>query len=106
VSDQGDVSVCVREDLVSTAIYTRGVMLDTGAEASRRYHELLRARAPHERLAQALALTKMVRELAVAGIRSRHPDASPEEVRVRLAVRLYGREAARRLFGELPSDAV
>ena len=81
-------------------------MDDTGAKASRRHHELLRACAPHERLAQSLALTKMVRELAVAGIRSRHPDAEPAEVRIRLAVRLYGRDAALHLFGRIPADAV
>lgn len=81
-------------------------MNDTGAKASRRYHELLRSRAPHERLAQALALTKMVRDLAIAGIKSRHPDADDAEIRVRLAVRLYGRDAAEQMFGEVPPDAV
>jgi len=79
---------------------------DTAPEANRRYHELLRERAPYERLAQAMALTKMVRELAVAGIRTRHPDADEAEVRVRLAARLYGRAVALRLFGEVPADAV
>ena len=81
-------------------------MRDTAEAASRRYHELLRTRAPYERLAQAMALTRMTRELAMAGLRSRHPDASPEELRVRLAVRLYGRAAAMRLFGTVPDDAV
>jgi hypothetical protein len=66
----------------------------------------LRGQAPHERLAQATALTRAVRELAVAGIRQRHPNASETEVRIRLVVRLYGRPAARRLFGQVPADAV
>jgi hypothetical protein len=48
----------------------------------------------------------MVRELAVAGIRQRHPDAPAAEVRARLTVRMYGREAAKRLFGSIPEDAV
>jgi hypothetical protein len=48
----------------------------------------------------------MVRELAVEGIRGRHPAAEPAELRVRLAVRLYGREAAERMFDEVPADAV
>lgn len=81
-------------------------MDDTGEKANRRYHELLRARAPHERLAQAVSLTKMVRDLAVAGIKSRHPAADADEIRIRLAVRLYGRDAAERLFGRIPDDAV
>lgn len=80
-------------------------MLDTSPAAFDRYHELLRASAPHARLAQALALSRMVRGLAVAGIRRRHPQASEREVRVRLAVRLYGRDAARRMFGDVPPDA-
>lgn len=53
-----------------------------------------------------MKLSMAVRELALAGIRERHPEASEQEVRVRLAVRLYGREAATRLFGAVPDDAV
>jgi hypothetical protein len=82
------------------------VIDDTRPAALARYHELLRGQAPHERLARASALTRMVRQLAIAGIQQRHPAASSEEVRVRLTVRLYGREVAERLFGEVPSDAV
>ena len=62
--------------------------------------------APHERLAQAMALTKMTRELAVAGLRSRFPAATEDELRVRLAVRLYGRAVALRVYGRVPTDAV
>ncbi len=80
-------------------------MLDTTGASLDRYHELLRAKAPHERLAQAMSLSRMVRELATAGIRQRFPAASAEEVRVRLAVRLYGVEVARRMFGDVPADA-
>jgi hypothetical protein len=81
------------------------MLQDTPPVAFARYHELLRACAPHARLAQALALTRMVRALAVAGIRKRHPEALEHEVRVRLAVRLYGRDAAVRMFREIPPDA-
>jgi hypothetical protein len=80
-------------------------MLDASDASISRYHELLRAKAPHERLAQAMSLSKMVRELAVAGIRERFPSASPDEIRVRLAVRLYGRDVALRVFREIPADA-
>jgi DNA-binding MarR family transcriptional regulator len=79
---------------------------DTSPEASARYHELLRAQSPAARLEQAAALTRAVRQLAEAGIRQRHPAASDAEVRVRLTVRLYGREAAMRLFGDVPDGAV
>ena len=86
--------------------YTWGVHRDTAPAATDRYHDLLRAQAPHERLAQALSLSRMVRDLAIAGIRQRHPSASVEEQRVRLTVRLYGRAAGQRIFGHVPDDAV
>lgn len=52
-----------------------------------------------------MRLSQAVRELALAGIRARHPAADDHELRVRLAVRLYGRECARRVFGHVPHDA-
>lgn len=79
---------------------------DTSPAAIERYHELLRAQAPAARLEQMNALIAAVREMAVAGIRARHPDASAEEISVRMAVRLYGRDVAQRLFGGVPPDAV
>lgn len=78
---------------------------DTAPTADARYHELLRSLAPHERLERAMALTRSVRALAEAGIRSRHPHADGAEVRARLAVRLYGRDVAQRLFDDVPEDA-
>ena len=80
-------------------------MRDTTGTALARYHQLLRGQAAHERAAQAMSLSSMVRELAAAGIRQRHPDASEDEVRVRLTARLYGRAVAQRLFGDVPADA-
>jgi hypothetical protein len=47
-----------------------------------------------------------VRQLAEAGIRMRHPKADAAEVRARLGVRLYGREAVSRVLGPLPDDAI
>jgi hypothetical protein len=82
------------------------VIQDTAPPALARYHELLRGQAPHQRLAQAVALTNMARQLAVAGIKHRHPTASDEEIRVRLTVRLYGRDTAERLFGHVTADAL
>jgi hypothetical protein len=48
----------------------------------------------------------MTRQLALAGIRERHPGASGEELRARLIVRLYGRGVAERLCGTVPADAI
>jgi hypothetical protein len=60
---------------------------------------------PERRLEAAVRLSAGVRELALAGIRQLHPDATEEELRIRLTVRLYGRPCAERLFGCVPADA-
>lgn len=77
---------------------------DTPPEVVERYRERLRDLGPAERLAIAVGLGESVRSLAEAGIRTRHPGASEAEVHCRLAARLYGREAAVRLFGTVPAD--
>lgn len=82
------------------------MVLDTPMAAQRRYAELLSAQAPVARLAQALSLSTAVRELALAGIRARHPHALDDEIRARLAVRLYGRDTALRIFARVPLDAI
>jgi hypothetical protein len=76
---------------------------DTEPRRRDRYIELLRAQSPVDRLRKAGALTRAVRQMAEAGIRLRHPDADDTEVRVRLAVRLYGKDVAVRLFGSHPA---
>ncbi|MFI5300336.1 MAG: hypothetical protein ACHREM_19790 [Polyangiales bacterium] len=53
-----------------------------------------------------MSLTRSVRALALERLRSRHPSATDEELRVRLVVRIYGRELATRVFREIPDDAV
>jgi anti-sigma factor RsiW len=79
---------------------------DTSPAADARYHELLRAMAPERRLEAAMRLSRGVREMALAGLRLRHPQADEQELRVRLTVRLYGRAAGVRLFGSVPDNAV
>jgi hypothetical protein len=81
-------------------------MNDTSPRADARYHDLLRAMPPERRLEAAMKLSAAVRELCLAGLRERHPNASVDELRTRLVVRLYGRAAATRLFGVVPDDAV
>jgi hypothetical protein len=77
---------------------------DTSLKADARYHDLLMRMTPSARLDASMRLSQAVRELAIAGIRARHPQASDDEVRVRLAARLYGRANAHKLFGRLPDD--
>lgn len=79
---------------------------DTSEAADIRYHELLCRLSPERRLESAMKLSRGVRELAIAGIRHRHPNAGEQEVRVRLTALLYGRNTALRLFGTVPDDVV
>jgi hypothetical protein len=78
---------------------------DTAPQRRDRYIELLRSLTPGQRLARAADLTATVRRLGEVGIRQRFPNASEEEVRIRLAVRIYGRELAQRWYEALPDDA-
>lgn len=79
-------------------------MDDTSQPALERYYELLRAQTPLARLTSAVALSSAVRQLAESSIRAAEPEASVEVVRARLALRLYGREVAARLFPGVELD--
>jgi hypothetical protein len=78
---------------------------DASPAATEQYFELLRRAKPSERLRAAVGLSQAVRALAEAGLRARHPHADDDEIRVRLAVRMYGREAVARVFPFIPDDA-
>ena|SRR5688572_24812029 len=72
---------------------------DTTPEAEAVQIELLRRMTPAERFALVLRLNAQARALQMAGIRSRHPDASEEELRLRLASLWLDRETMIRMFG-------
>jgi hypothetical protein len=67
---------------------------DTSRVARRRQIRAIRAIPRAERLCIADQMSTDVRALAEAGIRKRHPGASPEAVAQLLAERLLGRELA------------
>ncbi len=77
------------------------VMLDTSPAAAARYRALLAGLSPVKRLEMCGRLTAASRAMAVAGIRRDDPNASPLEIRARLAERLYGVEVRRRLFPDV-----
>lgn len=74
---------------------------DTAPSQAERYRQMLGALPGERRLELAAGLSQGVRALAEAGLRDRHPGASPRELRWRLAALLYGRAVAERLFGPL-----
>ena len=63
--------------------------------------ERWREMSPAEKAAIVSGLTQAVYELALAGIRLRHPDASPREQFLRLAVVTLGSDLARLAYPEI-----
>jgi len=53
----------------------------------------------HEKVRIAMDLTRQADEIALVGIRERHPNSSDREQRLRLAALKYGRELMVKAFG-------
>jgi hypothetical protein len=71
----------------------------TDAEAERILVEGYRRMSPSDKLRRVAALNCMVRALALADIRRRHPNASPRECALRLASRTLAPDLMRKAFG-------
>jgi hypothetical protein len=63
--------------------------------------ELWRQASPTRKMHMLAQLNASVRILALAGLRSRYPNASETELRRRLADLLLGEELARKVYGEM-----
>ncbi len=73
---------------------------DTDPEAARVRLARIRQMSAGEKLAAVDAMTDLLRTLALSRIRQRYPDATPEEVRRRLAEQMLGPQLARKVFGD------
>ena len=77
---------------------------DTSPEAEEVLVGLLR-KTPTWRKAEMVGqLNLTVRQAAMTALRHRHPEASPQELRRRLADILLGRELAERAYGPLGEE--
>lgn len=76
---------------------------DTSLDIERRQIERWRDMSPAEKAAIITGLTRATREMALAGVRHRHPDATPHEVFLRLGVLLLGEDLARKAYPEVAS---
>lgn len=74
---------------------------DTRPEAEAVLLDLLRKAPPWRKLHMVAEMNQAVRTLALSGLRRRYPDASPEELRRRLADILLGPELAEKAYGPL-----
>lgn len=84
---------------------SRSRAADTSARADEFQFDALRRMNVQRRAEILTALTLAVQELALAGLRQRYPDASDDELRLRMAAHRLGADTVRRAWGwtaELP----
>ena len=72
---------------------------DTDEDAERLLVELARATPVWKKFQQVANATEACRAFAMAGIRSRYPDASEREIKLRLAALSLDRETMIRVYG-------
>ena len=78
-----------------TALYA-----DTHPKMEALQIQLWRQASPTRKMNMVAQLNKSARLLALTGLRSQHPNASKDELRLKLAVLLYGEELAHKVYGE------
>lgn len=72
---------------------------DTTPEAQRKHYELMRRLSPEQKLSLAFALTNTTRQLILADLHHRFPEASRDEIRRRFIARVLPREDVIRAYG-------
>lgn len=82
-----------------------GLFPDTTPAAERVQIDLLRSAPAWRKLRAMDQLNQSVWLLALSGLRQRYPQASPEELRRRLADLVLGPELAQRVYGPGPTNA-
>ena len=76
----------------------------TTPEAREALIRTVRGLTREAKLLQVAALTRAVREFAMAGLRARHPLASPQELRRRFAALVMDADTVRRVYGWDPAQ--
>lgn len=79
-------------------------LTDTGDEAQAVMDELYRAMTPAQKMERVRDLTIMANELALEGLRRRHPDESERQLLLRLARIRLGDELVDRAYPEAAED--
>ena len=74
---------------------------DTSPDIERRQVAAWRAMTPAQKADLISALTRAARDMALAGVRHRFPDASPREHFLRLAMLTLGPDLAGRAYPEI-----
>ena len=74
---------------------------DTSLQTERILFKMMRDMPPWRKLEMVGQLNQAVRDLALIGLRERYPNATPEEIRRRLADMILGSELALKVYGSL-----
>lgn len=77
---------------------------DTSEEADEVQFRILRAMTPQQRGEIFTGLVLAVQELAIAGLREQYPNATEDELRLRLAARRLGKDVVQRVWGWAPDE--
>jgi hypothetical protein len=72
---------------------------DTTPQIQRKHYELMRSLSPERRLLMAFALTDATRQLVLADLKHRFPEANEEEIRRRFIARVLPRHDVIRAYG-------
>jgi hypothetical protein len=75
---------------------------DTDPEAERIQIEIFRNMPAWRKMQLVEDANQTARQLALAGLRQRHPEAGPEELHRRLVGLFLGEELATQVYGPLP----
>ena len=75
----------------------REMHMDTTPEVEAIQFAFYRSAPTWKKLEMMSDLNRSMRTLAMSGLRKRHPNATPEELRYRLAELLYGAEIAEKM---------
>lgn len=77
-------------------------LTDTSAEVEALQIQKLRQFSPARKLELLSQMNDTVRALALAGLRSRHPNDSPDMIKRRLADLVLGEALASKVYGRAP----
>jgi len=94
------------DPLLAQTSFTDGLFADTRPEAEAVLIGLLRQAPAWRKVQMVDQLNQAVRLLALSGLRTRYPSATPQELRRRLADLLLGPDLAARTYGPLTGQEV
>lgn len=77
---------------------------DTHPEIAAMQTQLLRQLSPAQRLEKVAQLNQTAKMLALAGLKSRYPDDSPDNLKRRFADLVLGTELAYKVYGPLNTE--